>query len=94
MLSLNAAELKRTFGANLSIDRVRTESGIFSDLEKVWKMEKKSGEMVNDGLDFFFQIYNTHKGGGGGERCIKTSQQIKPEVPSDDPSVCSPSGLS
>ena len=49
-------------------------------------------------LSFFFQIYNTHKegggGGGGGERCIKTSQQIKPEVPSDDPSVCSPSGLS
>ena len=30
-------------------------------------MEKKSGEMVNDGLEFFFQIYNTHKGGGGGE---------------------------
>ena len=60
-------------------------------------MEKKSGEMVNDGLEFFFQIYNTHKergGGGGGGRCIKTSQQIKPEVPSDDPSVCSPSGLS
>ena len=47
-------------------------------------------------LSFFFQIYNTHKGGGGGggERCIKNSQQNKPEVPSDDPSVCSPSGLS
>ena len=29
-------------------------------------MEKKSGEMVNDGLEFFFQIYNTHKEGWGG----------------------------
>ena len=50
-------------------------------------------------LSFFFK-FTTHTrgggggGGGGGERCIKTSQQIKPEVPSDDPSVCSPSGLS
>ena len=27
----------------------------FPDLEKVWKMEKKSGKMVNDGLEFFFK---------------------------------------
>ena len=65
MLSLIAAELKRNFGVNLSIDKVHTESWIFKkswnlpsnfpDLEKVWKMEKKSGKMVNDGLEFFFK---------------------------------------
>ena len=48
-------------------------------------------------LSFFFKFTtHTRRGGvgGGGERVIKTSKQIKPEVPSDDPSVCSPSGLS
>ena len=56
-------------------------------------MEKKSGEMVNDGLEFFFQIYNTHKGWGGGRgvlRLLSKSNQryrvtIRPCVP---PLVC------
>ena len=58
-------------------------------------MEKKCGEMVNDGLEFFFQIYNTHKeGGGGGGRGVliintKKNQRyrvtIRPCVP---PLVC------
>ena len=56
-------------------------------------MEKKSGEMVNDGLEFFFQIYNTHKEGVGGRgvlRLLSKSNQryrvtIRPCVP---PLVC------
>ena len=35
-------------------------SSNFSDLEKVWKIEVKSGKMVKS-LDFFFQSYNKYK---------------------------------
>ena len=57
-------------------------------------MEKKSGEMVNDGLEFFFSNLQHTQGGGGGGRGVlrllsKSNQRyrvtIRPCVP---PLVC------
>ena len=49
MLSLSAAELKRNFGANLSIDRVRTESWIFEKVMKCAQQFSTPGKSLENG---------------------------------------------
>ena len=61
VLSLIAAELKRNFGANFSIGRVRTESWIFEKVMKFAQQFSRPGKSMENGWRswvFFFQSYN------------------------------------
>ena len=49
MLSVIATELKRNFGANLSIDRVRTESWIFEKVMKFAQQFSRPGKSLENG---------------------------------------------
>ena len=49
MLSVIATELKRNFGANLSIDRVRTESWIFEKVMKFAQQFSRLGKSLENG---------------------------------------------
>ena len=49
MLSVIATELKRNFDANLSIDRVRTESWIFEKVMKFAQQFSRLGKSLENG---------------------------------------------
>ena len=63
MLSLIAAELKRNFDANLSIDRVRTESWIFEKVMKFAQQFSRPGKSLENRDKVWNMVKSLEKNG-------------------------------